>query len=454
MPTEHTFTAQEAEEMFSENVMLKFDIIENQSNMLIANVNRLSDMYEYVCTFGVDEKFVRMHNCKGMLSDLTQGIIPSCEAWNEHDINKYTKACMEGFLGKIGEAIRWVITKIKEIFNWIFTQLIKFINWLFGLTPQIDKKCDQVDKEAAAVDAGKPIESSAKETSSSNDTTKETSSSTDNTPKWKDGQPGSSFEPSKSQDRSTDTITVTGADMREAQNLVDQLARIAEKTYVDIDNVYDDVKARYKNLKNASTPTLVNAHATADHTYNNNTGINIYKTDADLAEGMHNVNRNVEKLYDDLINKFKNDDEVFQKLAKDLKDIQDKKTMKLVRGYIKNQTGDQTKAIKYTNKVVKAILDRLKDKITSTKNRINEIEKDLDTIQNNIALRKVKPDAVSGISTQLKRELELHKKIAKRLNCISKSCAAHEKINKKTLSELHDAIVSLGKVNKFRNQRN
>jgi uncharacterized coiled-coil DUF342 family protein len=98
----------------------------------MSSSNRISDMYSYIKLYGVDRACVQVYNRDGLLTDLSNGVVPATEDFRESNVSKYTVACMEGLGESITKAFKWCIEKLKAIGKWIADKVISAFKWLIS----------------------------------------------------------------------------------------------------------------------------------------------------------------------------------------------------------------------------------------------------------------------------------------------------------------------------------
>jgi len=106
--------------------------ISSQFSALMSSNNRISDMYSYIKLYGVDRACVQVYNRDGLLTDLSNGVVPATEAFCESNVSKYTIACMEGLGESITKVFKWCIEKLKAIGKWIADKVIGAFKWLMS----------------------------------------------------------------------------------------------------------------------------------------------------------------------------------------------------------------------------------------------------------------------------------------------------------------------------------
>ena len=108
------------------------NVISSQFSALMSSNNRISDMYSYIKLYGVDRACVQVYNRDGLLTDLSNGVVPAIEDFRESNVSKYTIACMEGLGEAIVKAFKWCIEKLKAIGKWIADKVIGAFKWLMS----------------------------------------------------------------------------------------------------------------------------------------------------------------------------------------------------------------------------------------------------------------------------------------------------------------------------------
>jgi len=106
--------------------------ISSQFSALMSSSNRISDMYSYIKLYGVDRACVQVYNRDGLLTDLSNGVVPATEDFRESNVSKYTIACMEGLGESIAKVFKWCIEKLKAIGKWIADKVIGAFKWLMS----------------------------------------------------------------------------------------------------------------------------------------------------------------------------------------------------------------------------------------------------------------------------------------------------------------------------------
>ena len=106
--------------------------ISSQFSALMSSSNRISDMYSYIKLYGVDRACVQVYNRDGLLTDLSNGVVPATEDFSESNASKYTIACMEGLGESITKVFKWCIEKLKAIGKWIADKVIGAFKWLMS----------------------------------------------------------------------------------------------------------------------------------------------------------------------------------------------------------------------------------------------------------------------------------------------------------------------------------
>ena len=106
--------------------------ISSQFSALMSSSNRISDMYSYIKLYGVDRACVQVYNRDGLLTDLSNGVVPATEDFHESNTSKYTIACMEGLSESITKVFKWCIEKLKAIGKWIADKVIGAFKWLMS----------------------------------------------------------------------------------------------------------------------------------------------------------------------------------------------------------------------------------------------------------------------------------------------------------------------------------
>jgi hypothetical protein len=108
------------------------NVISSQFSTLMSGSNRIRDMYSYIKLYGVDRACVQVYNRDGLLTDLSNGVVPAIEDFRESNVSKYTIACMEGLGESIAKAFKWCIEKLKAIGKWIADKVIGAFKWLMS----------------------------------------------------------------------------------------------------------------------------------------------------------------------------------------------------------------------------------------------------------------------------------------------------------------------------------
>ena len=106
--------------------------ISSQFSALMSSSNRISDMYSYIKLYGVDRACVQVYNRDGLLTDLSNGVVPATEDFCESNVSQYTIACMEGLGESITKVFKWCIEKLKAIGKWIADKVIGAFKWLMS----------------------------------------------------------------------------------------------------------------------------------------------------------------------------------------------------------------------------------------------------------------------------------------------------------------------------------
>ena len=106
--------------------------ISSQFSALMSSSNRISDMYSYIKLYGVDRACVQVYNRDGLLTDLSNGVVPATEDFRESNTRKYTIACMEGLGESITKVFKWCIEKLEAIGKWIADKVISAFKWLIS----------------------------------------------------------------------------------------------------------------------------------------------------------------------------------------------------------------------------------------------------------------------------------------------------------------------------------
>lgn len=121
--------------------------ISSQFSALMSSHNRISDMYSYIKLYGVDHACVQVYNRDGLLTDLSNGVVPATEDFRESNVSKYTIACMEGLGESIIKIFKWCWEKLKAIGKWIGEKVVAAFNWILSLFKS-DKKKEMTMAEA------------------------------------------------------------------------------------------------------------------------------------------------------------------------------------------------------------------------------------------------------------------------------------------------------------------
>ena len=121
--------------------------ISSQFSALMSSHNRISDMYSYIKLYGVDRACVQVYNRDGLLTDLSNGVVPATEDFRESNASKYTIACMEGLGEAIVKIFKWCWEKLKAIGKWIGEKVVAAFNWILSLFKS-DKKKEMTMAEA------------------------------------------------------------------------------------------------------------------------------------------------------------------------------------------------------------------------------------------------------------------------------------------------------------------
>ena len=108
------------------------NVISSQFSTLMSGSDRIRDMYSYIKLYGVDRACVQVYNRDGLLTDLSNGVVPAIEDFRESNVSKYTIACMEGLGEAIVKAFKWCIEKLKAIGKWIADKVIGAFKWLMS----------------------------------------------------------------------------------------------------------------------------------------------------------------------------------------------------------------------------------------------------------------------------------------------------------------------------------
>jgi len=114
--------------------------ISSQFSAVMSSHNRISDMYSYIKLYGVDRACVQVYNRDGLLTDLSNGVVPATEDYCESNVSKYTIACMEGLGEAIIKILKWCWEKLKAIGKWIGEKVIAAFNWILSLFKSEKKK--------------------------------------------------------------------------------------------------------------------------------------------------------------------------------------------------------------------------------------------------------------------------------------------------------------------------
>ena len=118
--------------------------ISSQFSALMSSHNRISDMYSYIKLYGVDRACVQVYNRDGLLTDLSNGVVPATEDFRESNVSKYTIACMEGLGEAIIKIFKWCWEKLKAIGKWIGEKVVAAFNWILSLLGSDKKKEKEV----------------------------------------------------------------------------------------------------------------------------------------------------------------------------------------------------------------------------------------------------------------------------------------------------------------------
>ena len=121
--------------------------ISSQFSALMSSHNRISDMYSYIKLYGVDRACVQVYNRDGLLTDLSNGVVPATEDFRESNVSKYTIACMEGLGEAIIKIFKWCWEKLKAIGKWIGEKVVAAFNWILSIFKS-DKKKEMTMAEA------------------------------------------------------------------------------------------------------------------------------------------------------------------------------------------------------------------------------------------------------------------------------------------------------------------
>ena len=121
--------------------------ISSQFSALMSSHNRISDMYSYIKLYGVDRACVQVYNRDGLLTDLSNGVVPATEDFRESNASKYTIACMEGLGEAIVKILKWCWEKLKAIGKWIGEKVVAAFNWILSIFKS-DKKKEMTMAEA------------------------------------------------------------------------------------------------------------------------------------------------------------------------------------------------------------------------------------------------------------------------------------------------------------------
>jgi hypothetical protein len=121
--------------------------ISSQFSALMSSHNRISDMYSYIRLYGVDRACVQVYNRDGLLTDLSNGVVPATEDFRESNVSKYTIACMEGLGEAIIKIFKWCWEKLKAIGKWIGEKVVAAFNWILSIFKS-DKKKEMTIGEA------------------------------------------------------------------------------------------------------------------------------------------------------------------------------------------------------------------------------------------------------------------------------------------------------------------
>lgn len=114
--------------------------ISSQFSALMSSHNRISDMYSYIKLYGVDRACVQVYNRDGLLTDLSNGVVPATEDYCESNVSKYTIACMEGLGEAIIKIFKWCWEKLKAIGKWIGEKVVAAFNWILSIFKSEKKK--------------------------------------------------------------------------------------------------------------------------------------------------------------------------------------------------------------------------------------------------------------------------------------------------------------------------
>ena len=118
--------------------------ISSQFSALMSSHNRISDMYSYIRLYGVDRACVQIYNRDGLLTDLSNGVVPATEDFRESNVSKYTIACMEGLGEAIIKIFKWCWEKLKAIGKWIGEKVVAAFNWILSLFKSDKKKEEEI----------------------------------------------------------------------------------------------------------------------------------------------------------------------------------------------------------------------------------------------------------------------------------------------------------------------
>ena len=136
--------------------------ISSQFSALMSSHNRISDMYSYIKLYGVDRACVQVYNRDGLLTDLSNGVVPATEDFRESNASKYTIACMEGLGEAIVKILKWCWEKLKAIGKWIGEKVVAMtmaeaIEELAKVKAEAKAKMDEIVKRFNASSSSNKI---------------------------------------------------------------------------------------------------------------------------------------------------------------------------------------------------------------------------------------------------------------------------------------------------------
>ena len=127
--------------------------ISSQFSALMSSSSRISDMYSYIRLYGVDRACVQVYNRDGLLTDLSNGVVPATEDFRESNVSKYTIACMEGLGEAIIKIFKWCWEKLKAIGKWIGEKISAACKWILSKFRNNDKNIEKTKQQLAKLSA-------------------------------------------------------------------------------------------------------------------------------------------------------------------------------------------------------------------------------------------------------------------------------------------------------------